>query len=447
MSGHQHNSAFSRERSGRVSRRQFLAGGAAALAAPSIVSASVFGASSPSNRLNLGIIGQGGRGSHHRRALLSRDDVTLRAVCDPFQSKAAEGAKQANKAYEDRGNGKTCTAYQDFRELLDRDDIDGVVIASPENWHGVHASMAVRAGKDVYCEKSLTQTVDEGRALVETVRRHGAILQAGTQQRSSARFRRACELARNGKLGRLREVQVAVPGQAGGWRATKEGIWPVKQPPSDLDYDLWLGPAAWKPYREDLCTFQWYFVRDYCPGWIASWGVHHMDIAMWGVPAFHEGRVKVSGTAEFFDGTADVSYAWDTLIEPEDGPRLRFVNRRADGFHQGIRFIGDRGWVHVNRGSLQAEPSSLLDQHLAPSDERLQRSNQHHSDFLQAMRTRRDPVAPVEACHGATALTIVADIATRLGRPVTWDWAAHRCINDEPANRMLGRTMRSPWRV
>jgi len=370
--------------------------------------------------------------------------VQLVAVCDAYRSKAERIKQAAERHYAaqaGKGDYKGCAAYQDFRELLARDDVDAVFVASPENWHGVHMASAARAGKDIYGEKSLTHTIPEGRALIESVRRYGTVFQAGTQQRSDRKFRHACELARNGYLGKVTDVHVGVPGGR-----AKPGVWATVPVPEDIDYDLWLGPAQWKAYRDGLCSYQWYFVADYCVGWIASWGVHHMDIAMWGMPELHEGQVQVEGTAEFFNGTADVSYKWDTTTTTKSGLRLHFVDN-SRGHGQGCRFIGDKGWVHVNRGRITASDPALLRLKMKPSDVQLQVSRGHHQDFFDCIRDRRDPVATVEACHRATALTIVADIATRLGRKVTWDWETESFVNDEIANRMLPRTLRAPWRI
>jgi len=428
----------------KLSRRRFLGATSAAIAVPTIVPSTVFGADAPNNRIGVGTIGVGSRGGGHTRTALGMSGVQVLAVCDAYASKGERMRQVVDQRYaqaREQGTYKGCSSYQDFRELLARDDIDAVFIASPENWHSVHMATAARAGKDIYGEKSLTHTIPEGRALIDTVRRYGTVFQAGTQQRSDSRFRLACELARNGYLGKVTDVHVGVPGGR-----AKPGVWPVIPPPPEIDYDMWLGPAQWKPYRDGLCSYQWYFVADYCVGWIASWGVHHMDIAMWGMPELHQGQVQVEGSAKFFDGTADVSYDWDTTIVTKSGLRLHFVdNSKSHG--QGCRFIGDKGWVHVRRGGIKASDPELLKVKMKPGDKHLQVSRSHHGDFFDRIRDRRDPVATVEACHRATALTIVADIATRLGRKVVWDWDKEQFVNDETANRMLGRTLRAPWRV
>jgi len=422
-----------------VSRRSLLAGAAAAAALPTVVPASALGkdgATAASDRIGLGFIGVGGRGSGHVGSLLNARDVQVLAVCDPYKSKIAKNKARVDRRY------KGCGAYQDFRQLLARDDVDAVFIASPENWHALHAIHAVRAGKDVYCEKALSLTVAEGRALCKAVRRYGRVFQIGTQQRSDARFRMACELARNGYLGKLHTIKVGVPG------GRKLPVAVPKDPPPDIDYNIWLGPAPWTPYNDLKCSFNWYFMSDYCAGWIQSWGVHHVDIALWGQPQLRKGRVTVEGTAVFPDeGMADTSITWQTKITASDGVVLSFCSNRVPGHSQGVRFIGDKGWVHVRRGGIQAEPASLLRTTLKASDERLYVSRSHHGNFLECIRTRRDTAAPVEAGHRATTATLVADIATRLRRKLTFDWKAEKFIKDEAADKMLSRSMRAPWRL
>jgi predicted dehydrogenase len=432
------------ERGLRITRRRFLAGAAAAAAAPYIVPASVFGAGGrppPSERIGVGILGMGDRGNAHLKSLIPNGGVQVLAVCDPLENKREAARKFAETAYADRaarGEYKGCLATSDFRQILARPDVDAIVIAAPEFWHGLMGAGAVAAGKDVYGEKALTLTIAEGRALVSAVRRHARIYQVGTQQRSDRKFRFACELARNGYLGKLQKVEVAVPGGRALPNAEPKPV------PPGLDYEMWLGPAPWTPYNDLKCSFNWYFIYDYCIGWIQSWGVHHIDIALWGAPALTAGQVQVEGTAVFpTEGLANTSVTWNVNVVTPDGLHLHFTDDKAQ--RHGCRFFGDKGMVHVDRGRLEAEPESLLKVALRSGDEHLYESNNHHGNFLECIRTRRDPVSPVEAGHAATTLTIVSDIATRLGRKVTWDWQAEKFIGDEAANRYLSRPMRPPW--
>jgi hypothetical protein len=425
----------------QFTRRNFLATTAGALTAPLFLPSKALGRGgsvAPNEKIAIGSIGLGSRGSDHLRTLLPRSDVQVIAVCDVFRSKAEKAQQKVAEHYGAPG----CKAYQDFREMLARPDLDAVVIAAPENWHAIMSLAALKAGKDVYCEKALSLTVAEGRAVCDAVARHGRVFQAGTQQRSDRNFRFACELARNGYLGKLQTVTVGVPS---GKRVLHL---PVTPPPADLDYDLWLGPAPFKPHRDNLCTYNWYFLTDYCAGWIQSWGVHHMDIGLWGAPALTASTLAVEGTAEFLtEGDADVSFGWAVKLTTPDGLQLQFHDDASSPVGHGCRFTGDRGWVHVTRGGIKAEPAELLQTVLKPADEHLYVSREHQTNFLECIRSRREPVAPARVCHAATTATLVADIATRLGRKLTWNWKSERFVGDSAADRLLNRTMRSPWQV
>jgi predicted dehydrogenase len=422
-----------------ISRRSFLAGSAAAIALPTVIPGSALGkdgATPASDRIGTGHIGVGGRGSGHLGGFINRKDAQVIAVCDPYKSKCAKAKARVDKKY------KGCATYQDFRKLLARKDIDAVVIASPENWHALHSIHSVRSGKDVYCEKAISLTVAEGRAMCKAVRRYGKILQVGTQQRSDARFRLACQLVRNGYLGKVHTVKVGVPGG----RQLK--TMPAKDAPPDIDYKMWLGPAPWSPYTDQKCTFNWYFMQDYCAGWIQSWGVHHCDIALWGLPQLGKGLIKASGTATFpTEGPANTSITWNTKITAADGTVMTFCSNREKGHPQGVRFEGDKGWIHVRRGSIKAEPASLLQTAFKASDEKLYVSTNHQNNFMDGIRTRKDPAAPIEAGHRATAISLVADTATRLKREVTFDWDKEKYVKDPAADKMLVRSMTAPWRI
>ena len=428
----------------RLTRRDFLRGSAAAIAAPYLVPASALGLDgrpAPSERITVGILGMGSRGGNHLATFLSRGDTQVVAVCDPQQSHREAAQRKAEAKYADlttAGTYKGCQSTADFREVLGRADIDAITITAPENWHALMSIAAMKAGKDVYCEKALSLTVTEGRAVVDAVRRYRRVFQLGTQQRSDRRFRQACELARNGRLGKLQEVRVAVPGGR-----VLPNVLPAPVP-AGVDYDLWLGPAPYTPYTDSKCSFNWYFMLDYCAGWIQSWGVHHLDIALWGAPSLGQTTLEVDGSAVFpQDGPANTSVTWRVNAVTPDGLKMYFTD--DTGQPHGCRFIGDKGWVHVTRGGIAAEPASLLKTVFAPGEPRLYESPDHHVNFLDCIRTRRDPVAAVEGGHAATTLSLVADVATRLERKVTWDWKAEKFINDDTANRMLSRSMRSPW--
>ena len=423
-----------------ITRRKFLTTAAAAAAAPYFVPAASLGAdgrAAPSERIGVAIVGVGSRGGGHLNTMLGFAGAQVLATCDANKPKADAGAKRADARYGAKAGG--CASYSDFRECLARKDVDAIFIASPENWHALMAAAAVRAGKDVYCEKALSLTVREGRQLCKAVRRYGRVLQVGTQQRSDRRFRQAAELVRNGYLGKLQRVQVGVPGGRALPNAKETPV------PAGLDYEMWLGPAPFTPHNDLKCTFNWYFIYDYCAGWIQSWGVHHLDSALWGAPSLLASPLEVSGSATFpKEGIADTSITWNVEFKAADGLTLGFSDNKR--FPQGVRFIGDKGWVHVNRGGIKSEPASLVKTKMDPGRERLYESNNHHGNFMECIRTRRDPVAPVEAGHAATTLSLIADIATRTKRKLKWDWKAETFLGGaDDANRYLSRAMRTPW--
>jgi predicted dehydrogenase len=428
-----------------LSRRRFLATAAAAFATPYVVPARVLAeeGKGPNSRICLGFIGVGGRGSDHVQTCVGRGDAQILAVCDPYKGKREGLKKLVEDRYarkKDLGAYKGCDAYSDFREVVARPDLDAVFIASPEHWHALHTLAAVRAGKDVYCEKAMTLTVAEGRVVCETVRRYGRVVQIGMQQRSWDIFRFACELVRNGYIGKLQTVEVAVPGG----RSLPNA--PAKPAPPDIDYDLWLGPCPWKPYTDQLCSYNWYFVFDHCVGWIQSWGIHYLDVAQWGAPSLCTKPLEVEGSAVFpTDGPANTSINWKVHVTTADGLRMTYMDE-SQGKH-GVRFEGDKGTVFVNRGGLWTEPTSLKKVTIKPDEEHLYDARDHHQCFFDCVRSRRDPSAPVEVGHSGNVLAIVSDTATRLGHKVQWDWTTEQFVKDDAANRFLGRAMRSPWRL
>ncbi len=423
----------------QLSRRKFLKKAAAAVTLPYLVPASALGLDgnvAPSERINVATIGMGSRGPNHISMLSSLKQAQLTTICDV----RGDALKKRQEGY--KKNGLNLKATKDFREIMADPSIDAVTIAAPENWHALMTIEAAKNGKDIYCEKALSLTVAEGRAMCDAVRRYGRILQAGTQQRSDSRFRQACELAMNGYLGKLEKVYVGVPS---GRRILKLEPGEV---PADINYDLWLGPAPFKPYRKNLCNYNWYFLTDYCAGWIQSWGVHHLDIGLWGAPEFLEGPIEVVGAAQFEpEGDADVSFGWQVKVKAKSGLMMEFHDNVSGLYKQGVRFIGDKGWVHVTRGGIKASDPAILSMVIKPSDKRLYVSKNHMENFLDCIKSRRDPVASVDACHASSTLSLVADIATRVKRKVKWDWQKEQFIGDEPANRMLSRTMRKPWHL
>ena len=432
----------------KLSRRRLLKNvsgiAAGAISFPYVVSSSALGRSgsvAPGNRIVMGSIGVGGQGTAKMRAFLGNEDVRVVAVCDVVADRRKRAKGIVDKQYGDNG----CAAYNDFRELLARDDIDAVVIAPQDHWHALMAVAAARAGKDMYCEKPLGVAVMESQAIRDAVRRYSRVFQTGTQQRSDRKFRFACELARNGYLGKLHTVRVAAPGPS--YKRTYMKPTTEEPIPPGFDYEMYIGPAPLKHYNGGRWAWpDWYLIWDYCAGFIVNWGVHHLDIANWGCPILTSEPFEFSCTGHYRnDGLTDNINDWRAEFNYSNGLRMTFTDT-GNPNKQGCRFEGDKGWVHVNRSGIWAEPASLLEINIR-SDDRLHESKDHHRDFLNSVRTRRDPVSPVEAGHQASYLGLIAEIAARLKRKLKWDPAKERFIGDDEANRMLTRPMRSPWHL
>ena len=440
----------------RINRRQFLkrATGAAVAAAgfPYIVRSSALGKAgrlAPSNRITMGCIGMGIQGTGNMRAFLGQEDVQVVAVCDVRKSQR----EQAKNIVDQHYGSQNCTAYNDFRELIARKDIDAVSIAPPDHWHVLVGLAAARAGKDMYFEKPVGLSVIHAKVLREAVNRYGVVFQFGTQQRSSSNFRFACELARNGRVGKLHTILVGVPP---GISYPNQQAEPV---PEGFDYDMWLGPAPWAPYTYQRCRpFDsnedvnwgygiWYHIYDYCLGMPANWGIHHLDIAQWGNGTEYTGPVEVEGAGVFpRDGLANCLLTWDVRMKYANGVTMHYADIAKT--EQGIRFKGTDGWVFVRRGNyIEADPKSLLKSVISPNEIHLTKSKGHHRNFLDAVKTRGKTICPIEQAVRSDTLCHLNDIVTRLGRKLRWDPEKEEFVNDSEANRMLNRAMRSPWHL
>ncbi len=427
-------------RKGNISRRQFLkrAAGvtACAMAFPYIVPSSVLGKAggvAPSNRIVLGVIGTGLQGVSDMRGFLGIDEVQVVAVCDVDRAHRDHAKQIVDQAY---GN-KDCAAYNDFREVTRRSDIDAVVISTPDHWHILPAIDAAKHGRDLYVEKPLTLTIDEGRVLSDTVRRYGRVLQTGSQQRSGRNFRFVCKLVRNGRLGKLHTVHVGIPGN----NRTTSPIWTPQPVPDGFDYDFWLGPAPWQPYHEQRCHYQFRFILDYSGGQVTNWGAHYLDIAQWALGMDDSGPVEITGHGEFpSSGLFTTATKVDFRCTYANGVRLYC---KTGG--QGVRFEGTDGWIFVDRQILEAEPASLLKESLGPNEIRLYESRDHKQNFLDCIRTRRRPIADVEIGHRSATVCHLGNIAMLRGCTLKWDPEREEFIDDDAANRMRNRAMRLPW--
>ncbi len=395
-----------------------------------------------SERTTLAWIGCGDRGG---RQLLDWDflplpEVQVVATCDPFRSRREQWAARVNETYAQRAGAGTYTAcrpYRDFREMLEREDLDGVVIATHDGWHVPAALACVRAGVDVYVEKPLGVTVEQDRMLREAVHRYGAVFQYGTQQRSMAHCRLGCELIRNGRVGEIRSIEVTAPQ---GWGGGATEPLPV---PDDLDYDLWLGPTPWSPYTADRCVNRGsFFVYDNSIGFLGGWGAHPLDILDWAYGAPDRVPVDFEGVGVIpTEGLYDTVATWDVRCRYADGTPLAFRSGEADL----TRFVGTEGWIGISRGGLTAEPLSLLAPPIRADERRLPESPHHAADYVRAIRTRIPAVSDIDSAVRSDTISLLSDIAIRTGSHVRWDPARETILGNEPARRMLARSPRPPY--
>jgi len=418
-----------------VSRREFLKGSAvaagAAFALPIIVPSSVFGANAPSSRITIGSVGVGNMGGGNMKGFNGKSDCQVIAVCDV-------DAEHREKACQTLGLDAN-SSYNDFRELLARNDIDAVVVSTPDHWHVPISIAAIRAGKDVYCEKPLTLTIAGGRALANEAKRYGRIVQTGSQQRSSSHFRLACELVRNGRIGKVHTVRVGIAGN----NRECEPTWTPEPVPEGFDYDMWLGPAPWAPYHSQRCHYQFRFILDYSGGQPTNWGAHHLDIAQWGLGMDDSGPVEIVGDGEFPE-TGLFTTATKVYFEATYASGTKLICKTGGS---NTRFEGTEGWVDVSRGGLKTEPESLKEETIGPDEIHLYESRDHKQNFLDCVGTRKQPICNAEVGHRSSSLCHLGNIAMLLGRKLRWDPQRERFIGDSVANHMRQRPLRSPWRL
>jgi predicted dehydrogenase len=436
-----------------IDRRRFLkrvAGTAAgAMSFPYIVSSSALGGAgnvAASERITVGCVGVGPQGSGVMGNFLRQKDAQVVAVCDVKDPVLKAAQELVNGHY--KGTG--CASYKDFRELMARDDIDVVLAATPDHWHVLIALAAVRAGKDVYLEKPMGLSLAQDQALRTAVHRQGRVFQFGTQQRSERNFRFACELALNGRLGKLHTINVWSPGSSQGGDPTPVPV------PEWLNYEMWLGPAPYTPYTQDRCSNKlWWFISDYALGFIAGWGVHPLDIALWG------GGEKVACPAEIegkgvwpTEGVCDTAMNWKVVCKYDSGVTMNFTGdpypdewkqRYGRTTSHGTAFEGTDGWVHVDRSGLNAHPKELLETELGPNDIHLYKSDNHVRNLLDCVKSRAETICNIDVAVQADIICQISDIAIRLEQKLKWDPKTERFVNNDAANRRLSRPMRTPW--
>lgn len=395
----------------------------------------------------MGFIGVGSMGTGHVRQFINHDDVHIRAICDVQE----EHRLRAKNIVDEKYGNKDCLLYNDFREMLARKDIDAVLIATPTHWHALIGIEAAKQHKDMYYEKPLTRFFNESQAVREAVNRYGVIFQHGTQQRSDRNYRFACELVRNGRLGNMEQVIV---GSAGYTQVPNQPEQPV---PDGLDYDMWLGPAPYAPYTKVRCTRWWTLIYDYCLGCISgAYGIHDIDIVQWAMDADNTGPLEVYGDGRIGeDGLFDTFKEWETTHIYPNGVKLIYADHLTARKNyplynlqsMGLVFVGSEGWVSVARGFIDAHPKSLLQTVFSKDELHLPISDDHRRNFLDSVKSRQQPMCPVEVATRSDAVCHQADIAIRVGRKLYWDPEKEMFKDDDVANRMLSQSMRSPWHL
>jgi predicted dehydrogenase len=437
----------------QISRRSFLQRSALAAAASGLplwfvqrelAAAEVANSiASPNDRPGIALIGCGGMGQGDAENATRFGDIV--AVCDVDQRHVDSAALKFTK------DGKAPVKYGDFRKLLERDDVHAIVQATPDHWHTLINIAAAKAKKDVYGEKPLTLTIDEGKHVIQAVRENKIVFQTGTQQRSSKRFRLACELVRNGRLGTLKEVNVFVPAGIRGNHFQKVSV------PPEFNYDYWLGQAPSAEYFTERChgTFRWWF--DYSGGPVTDWGAHHNDIARWAIgldgPVAVEARVVTPPLPDGYTTPSEfeATLAWANGVTQivktttADSPYGAILDE--NGQRNGIKFIGTDGWIWVNRDEISASDKHLLTEPLPDSAVKLEVSNDHMGNFFNCVKSRRDPIASVENGHRSACIGHLIIIALRTGLKLAWDPQKETFTGEgaAEANAHLARPMRTPY--
>lgn len=434
-----------------LSRRAFLkrsTASASLLAFPAIVPARVLGAEAPSNKITMATIGTGNQGTNDMRGFMQDRRVRVVAVCDlnregpGYWSGGIAGREPArlivNKHYQDN----SCAAYEDYRDVLARQDIDTVEIAVPDHWHAPLAVDAAKAGKDIYGQKPLSLTISDGRLMADTITRYGRVWQTGSQQRSDWNFRRACELVLNGRIGKLHTVRCGLPGGIPdyGRTAAKTQTVPV---PDGFNYDMWLGPAPWAPYCPARTGVNFRWISDYSGGQLTDWGGHHPDIAQWGMGTDTTGPIEIKNARATYARHPIYDTATEYYFEClyKNGVTLIVSNRERGG----VTFEGSDGSVWANRGQHKASSEAIHNSVIGPNEIHLYESNNHFRNFIDCVISRQETAAPIEVAHRSITIAHLGNTALSLGRDLKWNPDTETFVNDPDANRLLSRAARAGW--
>jgi predicted dehydrogenase len=392
----------------------------------------------PNDQIVMAAIGVGGQGTSIMKQAMNHKGVRFVAVCDVDAKRCEKAVDEVKKK---QGEGDVAT-YNDFRELLNRDDLDAVTIGTVDHWHALTSIAAMKAGCDVYCEKPLTLTIAEGQAMEQAVRKYDRIFQTGNMQRSDKRYRLAIELVRNGRAGKIHTVEARIGENPVG------GPFPETDVPQGLDWDFWKGPTPDVPYVAKKCHYDFRWFYEYSGGKMTDWGAHHNDIAQWGLDKDDSGPVEVTAVGvkpSEKPNSYNCHPHFAVTYKYDDGTRLITT---SDG-ENGNRFIGDKGWIFISRGRIGASDKKMIDEPLPEDAERVYASNDHMGNFIDGIRTRKQPICHVGVGHHSAVVCHIGAISLRMGVPLLWDPKSERFHgpDSDAANAMLSREMRSPWKL
>ncbi|MEX0686967.1 MAG: Gfo/Idh/MocA family oxidoreductase [Balneolales bacterium] len=425
-----------------ITRRNFIKS-ASIVSAFSIIPSHVLGGmgiTAPSDRINLGFIGTGRQARTLQKNFMRSGGMQITSACDVYATNLNHFTELVKSTYAEahgQEKYKGCKAYADFRELLESPDVDAVVISTPDHWHGVQAVKAAEAGKDIYCEKPLTLTIKEGRAIANAVNKHKRVFQTGSMQRSAPEFRHAVELVRNGYIGEIETIKVSIGGPPEPYNLPGEPI------PEGLDWEMWLGPNEYLPYNHELLPnpddefwAQWRRFKEVGGGAMTDWGAHMFDIAQWAMDMDKSGPVE---------------------IIPPDGKNFEYLTYRYHngitmthenfGKNNAIRFVGTEGQIDVQRRNLAPTPVTLKDQVIGRDEIQVYRSVDHYKDWLDAIRNRSTPICDAETGHRTSTVGTLGNIAYELGRPLKWNPKTEKFKGDSDANKRLGRKLKKEWSI
>lgn len=431
----------------KSSRREFVKRSASAITGaivlPNIIPSSAFGRGSkvaPSDRIVIGSIGTGSQGMSNMRDFLKlKDAVRFVAVCDVDAVRLAKAKQTVDTANKD----SDCRTYGDFREFLEKEKLDAVSLALPDHWHGIIYTEVANKKLNVYGEKPICRTIKDGQTIVKAVKNNNIIWQTGSWQRSLPNFHRGAELAINGRAGKIKRIEVGLPDGGKGI-----GTPPIQPVPSELNWEMWLGPALKVPYR-GISHWDWRWILDYSGGQLTDWAGHHIDIANWGAGLEHTGPVEITGEGVYpYDGIFNVPVEYDFVAKYANGIEMRVANASRLPLGMGTTWYGDLGWIHTDRGNrLSASDPKILEEVIGDNEIHLYKSDNHWQNFVDCVRSGQPTIAPVEVAYRAISVGLLGEIAMTTRQTIKWDPEKEEITGNQRASHLLSKPYRQPWKL